>query len=73
MNLSDLLAAVDNLPADELEQLKAHIAEREGTGKQPRTVEEWKTVINNILDEFWGDSSEEEMRDLLAAIRQKPM
>jgi hypothetical protein len=70
MNLEEILAAVDKLPPDDLERLKAHL-NRTKTSSKPRTVEEWMAKFNEIADEFRGDSSDEEMRDLIAAMNMK--
>ncbi len=70
MTFEEILAAVDQLSPDDLKRLKAHLIERERTNK-PRTAEEWMTELRDIAAEFRGDSSDEEMRDIVAAMQLK--
>ncbi len=71
MDIQDLLAAVDDLSPDDLERLKAQIAEREKAVHSPHTAEEWLAKLKSIAAEFRGDSSDEEMQELIAAMNEK--
>ncbi len=70
MTLEEILAAVDQLSPDDLKQLKAYVEEREQPNS-PRTAEEWMAELSTIAEEFRGDSSDEEMQDIVAAIQLK--
>lgn len=71
MDIQDLLAAVDDLSPDDLERLKAQIAEREKAVQSQRTAEEWLAELRSIAVEFRGDSSDEEMQALTEAMNEK--
>ncbi|MCC7447137.1 MAG: hypothetical protein IT324_06960 [Anaerolineae bacterium] len=71
MDSQDLLAVVDNLSSDDLERLKAQIAEREKAARPQCTAEEWLAELKSIAAEFRGDSSDEEMRALVEAMNEK--
>ena len=70
MTFEEILEAVDKLPADDKERLKAHLAETK-TSPGPRTAEEWMAKFRDIAEEFRGDSSDEEMRELIEAMNMK--
>ncbi len=69
MNLDQLLAVVNDLSPEDQEKLKEHLSERKPA--QPRTVEEWIAELEDIAREFRGDSSDEEMREIIEAINTK--
>ena len=71
MDLNQLLDAVDHLTSDDLERLKARIAAREQSKPSPRTKDEWLAAIDKAIDSFWGDSSHEEIEDIVAAMSKK--
>jgi len=73
MTIEQLLAEVEHLDEWTLEQLKARIARRESelNAPRPRTAEEWGEALNQFLDDFWGDTPEEEQKEIIEAIRFK--
>ncbi len=70
MTLEQILAAVDQLSPDDLERLKIYVEERERMNR-PRTAEEWMAELRSIAQEFRGESSDEEMRDIITAMQMK--
>ena len=73
MDIDKLLEAVEDLSPDDLERLKTRIAERESKHKSAaqHTAEEWLASLEAAVAEFRGDSSEEEMREIAAAMSMK--
>ncbi len=74
MNVAQLLAEVENLDENALEQLKQQIARREEelhAQQRQRTPEEWAALTRDFLDDFWADTDEEEKGAILGAIREK--
>ncbi len=72
MDLNKLIEAVDNLPPEDLNALEAHIAQRkQAQPSHHRTVEEWMGELKRIADDFRGDSTEEEMAEIVAAMTTK--
>lgn len=70
MNIDQLLAVIDELPPEDLERVKAHLAE--GSHKpRPKTAEEWEQELKSIAEEFRGESSDEEMREIIEAMNLK--
>lgn len=69
MNLDEILEAVDNLPPDDLEKLKARLAEP----KQPQwhSGEEWLALFDAAVEEFWAGTAAEEREAILEAINIK--
>lgn len=70
MNLDQLLEAADQLSPEDRDKLKAHLAERQETAKL-HTVEEWTAELEDIAREFRGDSSDDEMREIIEAMNIK--
>jgi hypothetical protein len=70
MNLEQILAAVNDLPSDDLERLKAYLKAREQSDEH-QTVDEWMNEFRAIAEAFRGNSSDEEMRDIVAAMNLK--
>ena len=70
MNLDQILAAINNLSPDEREHLKAYLSEHE-LSHQHRSVEAWLAEFQEIATEFRGDSSDDEMRQIVEAITLK--
>ena len=69
MNLETILAEIDKLSPEDREQIKNHLVLPE----QAR-LENVKRTIANLdaaIDEFWNDSSEEEMQLIFEAMRTK--
>jgi hypothetical protein len=73
MDFSELPNAMDNLPDDQLECLKAHLAERDRTTHKPQTAEEWMSEFADIAAEFRGNSSDEEMQEIIEAMTFKSL
>ncbi len=72
MNIEHLLAEIEGLSPQQLQQVKEGIAHREealGVLDHPRTIEEWVEVLDQVVDELWADTSEDEQKAMLAAIR----
>ena len=69
MNLETLLEAIDNLSPEEREQVKRHLAQREQAKRE--NIERTLADLGAAIDEFWGDSSEEEMQAIFEAMRTK--
>jgi hypothetical protein len=63
MDLSTLLKAVDTLSPDELEQLRRHVLELEAEG--------WDQALEAAAIAFRGDSTDEEMVEIVAAMNMK--
>ncbi len=72
MNLEEIIAAVDKLPPEDRERLKAHLAEEKP--RQWKSGEEWLALLNDAVDEFWADTSPEEKAATIEAmnIKSKP-
>jgi hypothetical protein len=70
MNLDQLLEVVDHLSPEEREKLREHLSEWREPSKQ-RTVDEWIAELEDIAHEFRGDSSDEEMAEITAAMNTK--
>ena len=68
MNLETLFSTIDNLSPDDLEQLKKHLAQQE---VRQYTAEQAFSDLDAAIDEFWGDSSEDEMQAIFEAMRTK--
>lgn len=76
MDMQQLLAEVEHLDENDLEQLKQQIARRERqlrTQQRPRNAEEWGTALNQFLDDFWADTPAEDQQAIVEAIRIKNM
>jgi len=74
MDMQQLLAEVEHLDEDALVQLKQQIAQRENELRnqhRPRTELEWGQVLTQFLDDFWADTSAEEQKHIIEAIRIK--
>lgn len=74
MDMQQLLDEVKHLDADSLERLKQQIAQREDelrAQQHPQTAEEWSALIDQFLDDFWGDTPPAAQTEILDAIRQK--
>lgn len=74
MDMQQLLDAVKHLDADSLLQLRQQIAQREDelrVQQHPQTAQEWREVIDEFLDNFWGDTPDEEQEAIVDAIRIK--
>ena len=73
MDVEQLLAEVEHLDENALAQLKEVIARRERKLQMPRpsTVEEWGILLNEFIDEFWGDTPADEQNNIIEAIRIK--
>ena len=72
MTLEEIIAAVDKLPPDDKERLKAHLAQEKL--RQWKSGEEWLTLLNTAVEEFWADTSPEEKAAVIEAmnIKSKP-
>jgi hypothetical protein len=74
MDVEQLLAELEHLDESALEQLKEGIARRERelhAMQHPHTAEEWGAVVDQFLDEFWGETPAEEQKEIVDAIRFK--
>ncbi len=72
MNVTDLIDAIDSLPPNEREQIKQHLNEPPTVAvRRPETMEEWLALFQDIANEFRGDSTDEEMEALRAAMTLK--
>lgn len=74
MDMQQLLDEVRHLDADSLERLKQQIAQREDelrAQQHPQTAAEWSAVIDQFLDDFWGDTPAEAQKAIVEAIRIK--
>jgi hypothetical protein len=72
MDIEELLTAVDDLSPEELSRLKARIAAREQIqSAQPRSVDEWMAELDRVAKIFRGDSTDEEMAEIVAAMTTK--
>jgi len=69
MDIDKLLEAVDDLSADDLSRLQEHIAQRQRTLQHE--AEDWLAALEAAAAEFRGDSSEEELREIFAAMNTK--
>ncbi len=69
MDLKDLIETVDNLPPEDFERLKAHIAERSESELRPG--ETWLAKLDAALDKFWTGVSPDEQAAILQAIQTK--
>ncbi|MCC6972494.1 MAG: hypothetical protein IT322_00640 [Anaerolineae bacterium] len=72
--MQQLLDEVRHLDADSLERLKQQIAQREDelrAQQHPQTAAEWSAVIDQFLDDFWGDTPAEAQKAIVEAIRIK--
>lgn len=70
MNLEQLLPEVDRLSPEDRDKLKLHLTQHPASAAK-LTVNEWIEVLNAIADEFRGDSTDEEMQEIVAAITTK--
>lgn len=70
MNLEQLLEAVEHLSPEEKETLRERLSERHGPSSL-HTVDEWIAELEAIAREFKGDSSDQEMAEIAAAISAK--
>lgn len=75
MNLEELLTAIDDLSPEDFDRLKQRLDsiewERRQKRPKPRTAEEWMALFRDIAKEFRGDSSDEEMREIVEAMTLK--
>jgi hypothetical protein len=75
MNLEEIVAAIGDLSLEDFDRLKQRLEsiewERRQNRPKPRTVEEWMAEFRRISDEFRGDSSEEEMKEIVEAMTLK--
>jgi hypothetical protein len=71
MIFDDLIQVIDSLSTAELEQLKVHIDARQNLLRQK--AEGWAAALDAATDEFWGDSIEEEMREIFEAMSLKSL
>jgi len=69
MNLDTLLEAIDKLSPEEREQVRTHLAAQDQSEREK--VDQIMIELNAAIDEFWGDSSEEEMQMIVDAMRTK--
>jgi len=69
MDIDKLLEAVDDLSADDLHRLQEHIAQRQRTLEHE--AEDWRAALEAAAAEFRGDSSEDELREIFAAMNTK--
>lgn len=65
MLVNDLLAAINKLDSEDLERLKEHLAQQDDTA-QPHPPP--PADLDAAIDEFWGDSSQEEMQIIFEAM-----
>jgi hypothetical protein len=70
MDLEQLLAAIGDLSPEERERLRQYLARQQESSK-PRTVDEWLAEFQDIANEFRGESSEEEMKEIIQAMTLK--
>ena len=70
MNLDQLLAVVNELSPEDREKLTAYLSTHQEVTK-PRTVEGWLVEFADIASEFQGESSAEEMDEILQAMTMK--
>lgn len=75
MDLQTLLQAVDQLPSDDLRQLKHHIEEREHQLQQDQLTDRYTelniSALKDAIAEFREGLSEQELSELLAAMSMK--
>ncbi len=69
MNQDTLLAAIDNLSPEDREQVKAHLAEQEQSRQE--NIKQTLADLDAAIDEFWGDSSDEEMQAIFESMRAR--
>ena len=69
MNLETLLANIDNLSPEDRERVKAHLTQQEQAHRE--SIEHTLADLDAAINEFWGDSSEEEMNTIIEAMRTK--
>src|SRR5215813_6079036 len=69
MNLEEIIAAVDKLPPEDKERLKAHLAEEKP--RQWKSGDEWLALLNAAVDEFWADTTAEEKDAIIEAMNMK--
>jgi hypothetical protein len=70
MDFEQILEAINELPPKDLERLKEILKEREQIGQSP-DVDQWLSRFQAIAAEFRGDSSSEEMQQIVAAMTLK--
>lgn len=69
MNLETLLDAVDKLSPEDREQVKNHLAQQEQVRHESAKAK--IAALEDAIDDFWGDSGEEEMQPIFDAMRAK--
>jgi hypothetical protein len=69
MDLQTLLTTIDNLSPEDRERLKAHLAQQENARREHAS--QVLADLDAAIDEFWGESSDEEMQSIFEAMRTK--
>jgi hypothetical protein len=69
MNLDEIIAAVDALPPDDREKVKAHLEKPQP--KKWQNGEEWLALLDAAVDKFWGDTPPDERDAIIEAINTK--
>jgi hypothetical protein len=71
VNLEQIMAAVDELSPEDRERPKEYLSQPQSKAPQPKTVEEWLALFEDIAREFRGDSTDEEMKEIIEAMTMK--
>ncbi len=74
MNLQQLFHEIDRLSPEDRDKLRTYLTEPPPT-ETPRTINGWINgwiaELESVANAFRGDSSDEEMREIVAAITTK--
>ncbi len=69
MNRETLLTTIDRLSSEEREPARNHLTQQDQTRLEE--VDRIMTDPDTAVNEFWGDSTQEEMQAIFAAMRTK--